>query len=239
MRLVFSGSVPKHTAYPDANEDHFKLSANDRRIALCDGASESFNSKLWAELIADGFVANPRIGSEWLKSITTKYVQAHDFASMSWSQQSAFERGSFSTLLGLEFQKKGRQIKVVSIGDCIALLFDGKVLVDSWPFTNTDSFKARPTLLSTIAAHNDFLDKPAFKKNLYKVFQLAELDNPILLCLTDALGEWALDKAINNDEQISELLDINSTEALTELVLRERGTNSMRIDDSTLLKLTF
>ncbi|WP_240219796.1 hypothetical protein [Rheinheimera hassiensis] len=239
MRLVFSGSVPKHTAYAEANEDHFKISANENRIALCDGASESFNSKLWAELVADAFVSNPRIGPEWLKTITGKYVQAHDFHSMSWSQQSAFERGSFSTLLGLEFQKKSRRIKVVSIGDCIALLFNGKVLVDSWPFDDIDSFKARPTLLSTIAAYNEFLDKPAFKKNLYKVFKLAELDNPILLCMTDALGEWALDKAINNDDQISELLDVNSSEALTELVLKERATNSMRIDDSTLLKLTF
>ncbi|UTP23372.1 hypothetical protein NMB33_06370 [Burkholderia sp. FXe9] len=57
--------------------------------------------------------------------------------------------------------------------------------------------------------------------------------------MTDALGEWALRSLRDKDSGIVDLLSLQSEEQLAELVLRERAAKRMRIDDSTLLVLSF
>ncbi len=57
--------------------------------------------------------------------------------------------------------------------------------------------------------------------------------------MTDALGEWALKQALSGSNGLMELLSVETEEHLAELVLRERTTKRMRVDDSTLLVLSF
>ncbi|HFD8837105.1 TPA: hypothetical protein ACF67X_004894 [Salmonella enterica] len=64
MKQEFSGTIPKDPEYPGENEDKFAFSEDGRRLALCDGASESFNSKLWADLLARKFITDPKISPE-------------------------------------------------------------------------------------------------------------------------------------------------------------------------------
>ncbi|UTP23371.1 hypothetical protein NMB33_06365 [Burkholderia sp. FXe9] len=103
MKRAFAGSVPKEFSNPEANEDVLAFSDDGRRFALSDGASDSFNSKLWANLLANKYLDEPGLSEEWIGKALADYAVAHDFASMSWSKQAAFERGSFATLLGGEF----------------------------------------------------------------------------------------------------------------------------------------
>ena len=69
----------------------FAFSADGQRLALSDGASESYDSRLWANLLATKFAEDPRFGPEWLDAAVSAYHGEHDFAAMSWSQQLAFE----------------------------------------------------------------------------------------------------------------------------------------------------
>lgn len=93
MRQEFAGSVPKEPRSPEANEDVLALSDSANRFALSDGASDSFNSKLWAKLLANRFIADPGVSPQWVDGALADYEAAHDVASMSWSKQAAFERG--------------------------------------------------------------------------------------------------------------------------------------------------
>ena len=66
MRLLFCGSCRKDPSGDDVNEDRGAFSESRGTLALCDGASESFNSAAWAEILAKKFVLDPAVTPEWL-----------------------------------------------------------------------------------------------------------------------------------------------------------------------------
>lgn len=239
MKRDFSGTVPKDPGCPEANEDKFAFSEDGKRLALCDGASESYDSRLWADLLARRFVSDPKVRPEWVASVLAEYSAAHDFQTMTWSKQAAYERGSFATLVGVEYFDEHQAVEVLAIGDSIALLADGGKLIQSWPFEDPERFKERPTLLATITGHNDFIGASGFWTAHGKTFHIEGLAAPRLLCMTDALGEWALKEALSGGAGFAELLSMQSEEQLSELVIRERAERRMRVDDSTLLVLSF
>jgi len=239
MKREFSGTVPKDPGCPEANEDKFAFSDDGKRLALCDGASESYDSKLWADLLARRFISDPKVSPEWVAAALAEYSAAHDFQSMSWSKQAAFERGSFATLIGVEYFGEHHAVEVLAIGDSIALLTNSGKLIRGWPFEDPEKFKERPTLLATVSGHNDFIGVGGFWTSHGRTFHLEGLEAPRLLCMTDALGEWALKEALSGGAGFTELLSMQSEEQLFELVLRERSEKRMRVDDSTLLVLSF
>ncbi|RAS19540.1 hypothetical protein [Paraburkholderia bryophila] len=239
MRQEFAGSVPKEPGSPEANEDALAIPDGSNRFALSDGASDSFDSKLWAKLLANRFVDDPGVSPAWVACALAGYEAAHDISSMSWSKQAAFERGSFATLLGGEYLADHHAVELLAVGDSVALLIDDEQLVSAWPFDDPDRFQERPSLLSTIRRHNGFLDAGDFWTRHGTTLHLNKLNVPRLLCMTDALGEWALRSARDNGDGLRELASLRSEEQLAELVLRERAAKRMRVDDSTLLVLSF
>jgi hypothetical protein len=239
MRQKFAGSVPKEPGHPDANEDKLVFSDGSNRFALSDGASDSFDSKLWAKLLANRFVDDPGVNPAWIDGALADYEAAHDFSSMTWSKQAAFERGSFATLLGGEYLADHHAVELLAVGDSIALLIDDDQLVSAWPFGNPERFQERPSLLATVRRHNSFLDASDFWTQHGATLHLDKLIAPRLLCMTDALGEWALRSARDAGDGLRELASLRSEGQLAELVLRERALKRMRVDDSTLLVLSF
>lgn len=236
MRLLFCGSCRKDPLGTDANEDRWAFSESSGTLALCDGASESFNSSVWAQILADKFVLDPALTPEWLSDALAEYALRHDYAAMSWSRQASYERGSFSTLLGVQHDAEHRTAKILAVGDSIAVLADGGKLVSAWPFSDPERFKVRPTLLATLPEHNAFVSEGTFWSNHGTHFDLAALQNPLLVCVTDALGHWLLR---NGDEGIAKLLTVTSEDELTEFVVGERLSGAMRTDDSTLIVASF
>jgi hypothetical protein len=239
MRTEFAASVAKDSRTPQDNEDRFALSGDGLRLALCDGASESFDSKRWADILARRFTEDPRITQEWVAEAVHRYAAAHDFATMSWSRQAAFARGSFATLLGVEDDPGHNAVDVLAIGDSIALLLSGVTLLGRWPLMNPEHFSERPTLLATIPALNDFVGADGFWSIRGTTFHLDGVAAARLLCTTDALGEWALRQALGGGEGLAELLRISSADEFAQLVERERSARRMRIDDATMVVLSF
>lgn len=239
MKREFVGTCPKEPQEPDSNEDQCAFSEGGERFALCDGASESYNSRLWAKVLAEKFAANPAFGPEWLAEALRGYIAEHDFESMSWSQQAGFERGSFSTLLGIEFDEGHRTVDALAIGDCVAVLVDGERFVEAWPFADPERFKEHPTLLATKSEHNAFVSELGFWTNSVKTFQLDSCISPRLVCMTDALAEWTLRGVRDGEPTLGRLLSIASEAELAELVVEERAAKRMRVDDSTLIVVSF
>lgn len=56
IKLLFSESIPKESILTSYNEDAFKFSSLNQTFSLCDGASESFDSKSWANILAQNFI---------------------------------------------------------------------------------------------------------------------------------------------------------------------------------------
>lgn len=239
MKKEFAGTCPKDLQEPGSNEDQFCFSDDGLRFAVCDGASESYNSQLWAKIICRKFATDPKFGPEWLSGALAEYISAHDFSSMSWSQQSAYERGSFSTLLGIDFDPIHRAVDVLAIGDCLALLVDEDRFIEAWPITDPERFKDHPTLLATLAQHNGFIAESGFCKKTVKTIQLSGFVNPRLYCMTDALGEWALRHALASTDGLGKLFSLTTEQELCKLVVEERAAKRLRVDDSTLIILSF
>jgi len=239
MRIDFAGSCPKDPGEPGANEDAWASSHDSSLVALCDGASESYDSRAWAAILARRWVADPELGTEWLAASLAAYADGVDVDAMSWSQRAGFDRGSFSTLLGLEYIPARRSVEALAVGDCLAILADGPRMVEAWPFADPERFKERPTLLSTLAPMNGFVAEPDFRLRNLKVFELAPLAEPRLFCLSDALAEWTLRQEADGAGALARLASIRSEDELRALVLAERAAKRLRLDDSTLVVLSF
>jgi hypothetical protein len=233
----FFGSVSKHPGDAGRNEDAFRWSSRRSAIALSDGASESFDSKLWAMILVRLFILKPAISLTRVDAAIAAFTHRHDPGSMSWSRQAAFDRGSFATLLGVAFDPRSAQAHVLAIGDTVAFLLDGSRMVASFPYTLPKDFARRPTLLSTRREHNSFLDRPDHARAASTVWRLDDLDQPRIVCMTDAIAEWFLGLARTDADAGEVLLGINDTVRFESLVTREREARRMKVDDSTMLVL--
>ena len=239
MKVIFKGQVPKDLSYPESMEDAMAFSTDDARIAISDGASESFDSKTWAQLIVENFVLDTSVSDHWLVALANRFAANFDLASLSWSKAAAFERGSFATLLGIENFQTFNDVKISSVGDCLAVLLDGIELIKTFPYDSYEQFQQRPHLFCSNLADNKFFQDPSFYTDHQTYWNLDSLSSPRILCMTDALGEWALRKAAEGNPQWDFLLDISTSDMLKDFVVSERANRSMKVDDVTLVSISF
>jgi hypothetical protein len=239
MKILFKGSCRKDPSGDDINEDRWAFSESRGTLALCDGASESFDSSVWAQILADKFVLDPAVTSEWVTDVIAEYVSRHDFEAMSWSHLASYQRGTFSTLLGAQYDRERGAADILAIGDSLAVLADGPAIVSCWPFSEPERFKERPTLFSTLPEHNVFISEGCPLAKRVARFDLGTLDTPLLMFVTDAVGEWLLCESKHCGDGLARLLTISSEEELKDLVVSERQASRMRIDDSTLIIVSF
>jgi len=233
----FFGTVPKHLGDADRNEDAYKWSSTRSALALSDGATESFDSRLWAQILVRLFLLKPEVSKERMDVAITAFTRRHDPQSLSWSRQAAFDRGSFATLLGVSMNPELDQAHLIAIGDSVALLLDGIRLVSSFPYTDPQQFKARPTLLATRRELNSFLDQPDHISAATADWDLKKLSQPRIVCMTDAIAEWFLGLAQGDPCAGEVLLGISDNDHLETLVSHERDAGRMQVDDTTMLIL--
>lgn len=203
----------------------------DARFSLADGASESYDSGNWARLLTQAYVIDQGVGVLWVADRVQTYLDSSDFASLSWSKQAAFERGSFATLLGLEMAPNGTDAEVLAIGDSLAVHVRDGVILDSFPFQYAEQFDARPRLLSTLAVANDFVGESDFFTNSSITWPVRPGDQVLLV--TDAVGHWLLAR----EEALTTLSAVSTNEEFERLVADRRLEKTMRLDDSTVLRI--
>jgi hypothetical protein len=239
MKVIFKGQVPKDLSYPESMEDAMAFSSDNARMAISDGASESFDSKTWAQLIVESFVLNTSVSQTWLDALAKNFSANFDLASLSWSKAAAFERGSFATLLGIENIQTLNYVEIISVGDCLAVLLDGIDVIETFPYHSSEQFQQRPHLFCSNLADNKFFQAPSFYTDHQTTWNLDRLISPRILCMSDALGEWALRKAEECNPQWDFLLEISSIDMFKDFVVSERGNRSMKVDDVTLVSISF
>ncbi len=236
---MFAGSLPKEAAFPDDNEDLVAVSDDFRRVVVCDGASESFDSKTWARVVQESFMDSIQINKQWIEAALADYHSKFDFPSMNWSRQAAFERGSYTTLLGIDFSEGDRLAMVTAIGDSVAFLLSGGNMEKSFPYNSAEQFHERPLLLSTKGSANSFDLESGLAGLLKTEWRTDQGVDVAILCMTDALGQWALKGQEDGNPRWSELCGIRTVDELSTLVKRECDANAMRTDDISLLHLGF
>jgi hypothetical protein len=184
-------------------------------------------------------LCDPDIKSGWITDVLTDYIEKFDYQQMSWSKQASFERGSFSTLLGVQYFFDESYVQITGVGDTVAFLLCEGSMVDSYPYTHMDEFQLRPRLLSTKVEHNDFISSSDFTYLHNKKWIIDKGRVYHLLIMTDAIAEWILRNSQPDDFLWDRLLSLSQRNDLEELVLSERSASNMRIDDVTLINIAF
>jgi hypothetical protein len=229
MQLRRAYTVPKVADLP--NEDSFASSALAH--ALSDGASVSYDSALWAQIVCRRYVESPCVTLEWLSGCIAEFSTHHDRANLPWNKEAAFDRGSFASILGVTLADAA--IRIDAVGDSIAVLCDGTTRTDSFPYRTPEQFDQAPLLLSTDPAKNPFFGDGNLSDECVCHWSFENLKSPRLLCVTDALGQWLL--ASQSPDAIGSLFSLDTDEAFAAFVVTEREAGRLKRDDTTLLAL--
>ena len=152
-------------------------------------------------------------------------------------QQASFDKGSFASLLGVRMADGGRAIQVFSVGDSLAVLCDGDRIKATFPISSAAEFTGSPQLICTNPTHNAFLDKMDFDYDLVADWTFRGLEQPALLCMTDALGHWLLSQRDRDSCPISILRKVKTPRAFARFVREELAAGRMKRDDTTLIAL--
>jgi hypothetical protein len=219
-----------------ANEDRFCCSDDKTVCAISDGASISFDSGPWAEILCRRFVENSAVDRCWLEAAIAEYQASYDRESMSWSHQAAFDQGSFATLLGVACSPDSKCTRVFSVGDSLLAFVDNGELVRPMPYLSPEEFDKAPILLSTNLAENRFFDEEAIS-GAWNDLVIASHNAPVLMLMTDALGRWLLEQP--DPLRISALLELSDQNAFAKFIETERAEGRLKRDDSTLIILGY
>ncbi|MDR1975608.1 MAG: hypothetical protein LBQ18_01305 [Campylobacteraceae bacterium] len=243
MELLFCGSIPKSDDKPHENEDYYNIGIADEnvRIALSDGATVSYDSKRWAKAVADYFVKRGLISNKDIdKLIKTYYSHRFDFKNLTLFQRRGLRFGSYATILGIEYDFDTNFLQIVSVGDSVAVLLDGDRFVDSFPYSLASEFRKDPKLLSTKKRHNCFFSRSKKYGKFYKVWNLNSTSAPILLCMTDALSEFAFKSYERGNKDVwQEIAGIKTMQEFKSFIEEKRRDKTMKIDDTTLICANF
>ena len=232
LPLPLALTVPKVEG--QRNEDSFQCSRKGA-YALSDGASVSFDSASWSRILVRRFAQRPAFTTEWLSEAIADFSKLYDRETLPWMQQAAFDKGSFASLLGVQVLDQGRLIQVLAIGDSLAVLVDGDRIKASFPYTVASQFDQRPQLLCTNPAENKFLEEIDYNYEISADWTFRGIENPGLLCVTDALGQWLLSWSNPERSAISILRSLRTPKAFSRFVQAERSSGRMKRDDTTLL----
>lgn len=233
MDLLFQGSVRKDLQYPDENEDFFLFDFKKNRMALSDGASESFDSRTWSRILSEKYILDPNPSLKWFQEAIETYNRSYSQKNLSWSQQLAFDRGSFATLLGIEINESESVLNLVGIGDSLFVLMDGNHIVSTFPYSVHFQYLEKPTLISTLHGMNEPL--LAHPDLWQKKFFLETLKKPYILCMTDALGEWFLKRVSEKDLSYLDLFSFRNFLKYENYIKNLRESKKIKTDDSTLI----
>jgi hypothetical protein len=237
FQVTFAGSVAKDPAYLSSNEDAYCINTAESRLALSDGASESFDSQSWARMLVESYSASSAFSVDWLRATVSTFSSLYVREDLSWSKQGAFDKGSFATLLGVELINSTDSIELIGIGDSICALVVDSRFVKSFPYSRSIEFKQRPELCSTKDSLNQFAGVSDFFFSHTVSWALDGLACPQLLCMTDALGEWFLKSIEADTVDWTSLLNMSTKEEFEDLVRQLKSEHAMRIDDATLIRV--
>lgn len=234
--------LPKQNCKPSDCEDGLTINNRTLRYCVTDGASEAFDSRKWARLLAGMWKLsqpsecfNLAVLESKIKTQAIKWKKKWLGKELPWYSEEKSKKGSFAALVGLEIEclADGFKWRALALGDCCLFVQNQRGFI-SFPIVAADQFGTCPTLIST-----DTSDPRMLIENIK--FQEGQInEDDILLLMSDALANWFLKNLGSNPHKIQELIVIlknNERDLFRNLVERERNAEDLRNDDIAVIAI--
>jgi len=222
----------KDPGMEDSNEDVALFVADGSRAAVFDGATESFAARRWARLVASSWDKNP---DDFIGRAQSGYASGTPDRVLSWAQEEASQRGSFTTIAAIQAAPGG--LRTTIVGDSCLLFLNEDNIIESFPYSTEEEFGSTPLALSsdatTLGIWMDVLRRSTW---------LLSVDTSLVthvMLVTDAIGAWLLvDDPAARTARVRALRDIAAPEQWRDLVHEERAGRRMKTDDSTVILMS-
>lgn len=232
----FPGELDNRQLYETAQQN-----VNIFRASVCDGATDSIFSKLWAQLLASAYGAGKWASSIDADSIKEEQSAWLDFLAkqkLPWYAEEKAELGAFAAMAGLTLHDEQNKWSAMAVGDCCIFHIRGSECIRSFPIDNSSAFSNFPLLLSSVAERNS--------KNVFDSSQVISDGNwqsgDQFILMSDTVACWFLTQVESGhaDQVITALDSAKSLDAFASLIDQARTTRGtdgnvlMRDDDVTV-----
>ncbi len=247
--LAQAFSLPKAGNSKEEYEDAFwpeqqiDQSAEAFSFAVADGATETSFSGLWAKMLVRAYCRGKLVDKRLFKSLPNlqrRWLEHVSKTPLPWFAEEKLRSGAFSSIVGLTImhitsRHEGvARWNALAIGDSCLFQVRGKNLITSFPFTNSEQFNSRPSLLSSNPIYNEEI----LNSSMQKSGSLVHEDTFYLM--TDALACWFLRGVESNQRPWEILRDFATSEEtapFSDWIANLRKAHLIRNDDVTLLRV--
>lgn len=234
--------LPKEGCSTSECEDAVAENRTALRFAIADGATEGFDSRVWAKLLVRSWIRidPPAISAEDFQPLARELgLRLHERwkrKALAWYAEEKAKSGSFAAFLGVQFASQWNQLswKAIALGDCCFVHQRGATVQAAFPISDCESFGSRPMLLPSLAS----LQEKAFAE-LKLLEGTAEPGDEFIL-LSDAIAAWYLRQTDDSERERSELLSLLSgrdCDGLEQLVRSSQHRGTMRNDDVVAVRI--
>lgn len=237
---VAGRTVPKRDSADGTNQDRWAFARGPRfRLAVADGATQTFRPELWAELLVGAFVSGDlRPGRRSATILEAVVGLADDWRAATmlppdalWHQEARSLRGSAAALVGVEIARTRRSWswRALAVGDANLLLVDRQGrLRRSFPLARVE-YEPRPLLVTTRPILNE-----ALRGRLRRARGTWRQGDTMLLA-SDAVAWWLLERALVGPIDVPLLRASIRTRARFDALVESLRANGVPDDDMTLV----
>lgn len=201
------------------------------RVAIADGASESWQAGPWAQLLVEAFTKEePAAWPTWIPRVQSRWKQhvAPSSQALPWFVEERAKQGAFATFLGVVIDEDGWQ--AVAVGDSCLFCVREDQLALAFPLTQSSDFGNTPWLIGSRTS----ADKVPREQAQWLIDDRKPGDR--LFLMTDALAQWFLRETESGRRPWRDpALTCNANDAFAERVVRLRAEHGLRNDDTTLV----
>ncbi len=234
--------LPKLGSSADECEDAIALNEAGGRFAVSDGATEAFDARNWAQLLASAWTRDEEATlttegfRRWVAARGDEFHEAWKNRALPWYAEEKSRAGSFAAFVGLQFLNVAGSLrwKSIALGDSCLFIVRNHQLQLAFPVSDPKKFNSFPLLVPSLVGQQ--------QASLAQI-ELAEgasLAGDICWLLSDALAAWFLQRRLLGDAILREFeswLANSQRDKLSALLRDEQRAGRLRDDDYAAVRI--
>jgi hypothetical protein len=241
MSGIFRFTIPKKGHKRRENEDSVYFRKSRGLFAVADGATEGFDSRRWAALLASQWIRSPGgVNGDivdfqrFVDDLAKVWSKKWEDTELPWYSEAKFHQGSFSTFLGLYVDEDNSTFTSIAVGDTCLFVFDkDRQRTLSFPLESAEDFNSNPVLIPSIPRPGQYLLN--YKKDKFS-------PGSRFIMMSDAVAAWFLRVSdMDGDQKAQDVfwsaLEGRNRPLLDGLIQEERAASRMKNDDVSVVFL--